>query len=283
MKCLLVDDEPGIREGLAALLRRQGHHIDTAADCASAQRALASGAFDVVISDWRLPDGFASTFVAGCTCPVIAVSGHPDEVENVAPIRAVLGKPVSPAVLARTIVAVATPQVAAPCAPLPCDVRAVIHEFTAQLPAATPVHVDDDGTFVILQADVPADAPPRVRAAGGDLRLLRRDGRCTYELRLCRDGRPAPDVPVVRAGAGWPAVAELAVDFHDTTLGPPQIAECLDRARAAAAGGRRIHFLNVPEALRSAVASQGRAHDMPMREPVGPRVQPDFADLWSLP
>ncbi len=29
---LIVEDEPGIREGLAALLRRKGHQVRTAAD-----------------------------------------------------------------------------------------------------------------------------------------------------------------------------------------------------------------------------------------------------------
>ena len=53
--------------------------------------------------------------------------------------------------------------------------------------------------------------------------------------------------------------------------------------RAAMGRGRRVHFLNVPDSLRTFAASQGRAHDMPMREPVGPRLPADFADLWSLP
>lgn len=283
MKCLLVDDEPGIREGLAALLRRQGHHVDTAADCAAAMQALAGSNFDVVISDWRLPDGLAATFVASCGCPVIAVSGHPEEIDAVPPIHAVLAKPVTPKALAQAIAAaVQAPVAAPPASGLPRDAQQVIDAFTAQLPAAT-VHTDDDGTLIVVRAVVPPGVAADVRSIGGDLRIVRRDGSCTYELRVCRDGRPAVDVPVVRAGAAWPAAAELAVDFHDTSIPPAHFARCLDDAAAATVAGRRVHFLNVPERLRAFAASQGRAHDMPMRETVGPRLPADFADLWSLP
>ncbi len=283
MKCLLVDDEPGIREGLAALLRRQGHHVDTAADCAAAAQALAGGAFDVVVSDWRLPDGLAATFLGDCACPVIAVSGHPDEVHRAPPIRAVLTKPVAPSTLARAIAAAAAPAASPPAGRLPRDVQDLIDAFTAQLPADANVLVDDDGTFVVVRAEVPAGASVELRSSGGDLRAWHRDGACTYELRACRDGRPACDVPVVRSDAGWPAAAEFAVDFHDSATTPAAFLHCLDAACAARAAGRRVHFLNVPEPLRTYAAGQGRAHDMPMKESVGPRLHAEFADLWSLP
>ena len=72
MRCLLVDDEPGIREGLAMLLRRRGYEVQTAGDCAEARARLDAQSFDIVVTDWRLPDGFASSFVDGCPCPVLA-------------------------------------------------------------------------------------------------------------------------------------------------------------------------------------------------------------------
>ena len=50
MKCLLVDDEPGIREGLAMLLRRRGFEVTTAGDCAAAAAALDAQNFDVVVT-----------------------------------------------------------------------------------------------------------------------------------------------------------------------------------------------------------------------------------------
>jgi DNA-binding NtrC family response regulator len=48
---LLVDDEPGIREGLAMLLRRRGFEVHTAGDCATAAERLANQTFDVVVTD----------------------------------------------------------------------------------------------------------------------------------------------------------------------------------------------------------------------------------------
>ena len=53
---------------------------------------------------------------------------------------------------------------------------------------------------------------------------------------------------------------------------------------ARAAGGRagwRVQFLDIPERLAAFAADWERAHHMPMREPVGPRLPPVFADLWS--
>ena len=88
-------------------------------------------------------------------------------------------------------------------------------------------------------------------------------------------------MPVTAPEAAWPEVPELAVDFHDTSLSPPQFAACLLRKRAFTAAGRCVHFLNVPESLPSVAADQGMAHDMPMKEKVGPRLPAVFADLWS--
>ena len=77
MRCLLVDDEPGIREGLAMLLRRRGFEVVTAADCAAAQACLDEQSFDVVVTDWRLPDGVALAFLRDCEVPAIAVPANP--------------------------------------------------------------------------------------------------------------------------------------------------------------------------------------------------------------
>ena len=229
MKCLLVDDEPGIREGLAALLLRKGHDVRTAADCAGAAAALASDTFDVVVSDWRLPDGLAASFVADCGTPVLAVSGHPEEVLPLPSIHAVLTKPVAPARLLEAMVSAsaarALPAVAAPSALLPA-VQAVVDNFLAALPADAVVDLHDDGTFVTVCAALPPGVEPALPALDGDLRRTRRGAQRGLELRLWREltaRRPGP------------------------------------------------------------ASSQGTAHDMPMRAPVGPCVQAELADLWSQP
>ncbi len=286
MKCLLVDDEPGIREGLAALLRRKGHDVATAADNAAARAALATASFDVVVTDWRLPDGFAAGFLTTCSCPVVAMSGHPEEVAAVPPVQQVLAKPVRPARLIEVIEALATTTAAAaPAATadaaLPLDVREVVDDLLRQLPAAATVEIEDDGSFVRVVALLPEPVACRPVPCGGDVRWSRAPAATRLELRLCRDGRPDASVPAVAAGQPWPEAAELAVDFHDTGLDERGLLGELAAARAARAAGRTVHFLNVPARLRSWATSQGRAHDMPMKATVGPRLSAELADLWS--
>lgn len=282
MKCLLVDDEPGIREGLAALLRRRGHEVVTAGDVAAATARLDEQRFDVVITDWRLPDGTAAAFVAASRCPVIAVSGHPEEVLRLAAVREVLTKPVAPARLLEALAA-AGPPAPPPPRSLPRDVQLLIDAAAACLGGQPPA-IADDGVFVTLRAPLPDDALlDRLAALGGDLRVLAPGGRPCVELRWCRDGRPDLGVPVVAPAAAWPAHGEFAVDFDGWPIDPAAFAGCLDRAAAGRRAGVRVHFLNIPEPLQSWVASQGRAHDMPMRDPVGPRLPAVLADLWRSP
>ncbi|HEU0105869.1 MAG TPA: response regulator, partial [Vicinamibacteria bacterium] len=56
-KILVVDDEPSMRELLAIMLRREGFGVEVAESRATAARVLATGAFDLVITDVKLPDG----------------------------------------------------------------------------------------------------------------------------------------------------------------------------------------------------------------------------------
>jgi DNA-binding NtrC family response regulator len=54
---LLVDDEPSARATMAILLKKRGHRVSEAADVGAAVKALADGAFDVIVTDLRMPDG----------------------------------------------------------------------------------------------------------------------------------------------------------------------------------------------------------------------------------
>ena len=284
MKCLLVDDEAGIREGLAALLRRKGYEVTTAADCAAASRALDEHVFDVVVSDWRLPDGFASSFLRICACPAVAISGHPEEVEREASVRAVLQKPVMPSRLVELLGSLAVPRERAVDPSLPADVARLVEKALEILGNPASAMVQDDGAQVVLTAPLGSGVVmARLEELGGDLRLVTRCGQGLIEQRWCRDGRPDHATPVVGPDEPCPAQAEFAVDFHGASTAPETFAVWLDRAVARRSQGGRVHFLNLPEALQFWAISQGRAHDMPMREKVGPRLPAVLADLWSEP
>jgi len=269
MRCLLVDDEPGIREGLAMLMRRKGHEVCTAGDCAAATARLAERDFDCVITDWRLPDGTAACFVGACACPVIAISGHPEEVLAGAAIQHVLQKPVAPARLFELLATATARAAASPPAALPRDVQDVVDRALACLPDPGAVELHDEAVL------------DRLAGLGGDLRVLAPGGRALLELRLCRDGRPDAGMPVVAPGEPWPARGEFAVDFHDVDPAAVDFGSCLDRAVDCRDRGVRVHFLNVPDSLLSQASCQGRAHDMPMRDAVGPRLPAVLQDLWS--
>jgi DNA-binding response OmpR family regulator len=52
---LVVDDEPHILHYLRATLEAWGHHVTTAADGAAGFDAARTGAWDVIITDLRMP------------------------------------------------------------------------------------------------------------------------------------------------------------------------------------------------------------------------------------
>jgi CheY-like chemotaxis protein len=56
-RILLVEDEPTTREILAEVLRGEGYTVDTVAAVSAANVCLKSLAYELVVSDWLLPDG----------------------------------------------------------------------------------------------------------------------------------------------------------------------------------------------------------------------------------
>lgn len=54
---LVVDDEPGIREGCRRVLEPQGFHVETAATLQEGLEQIRSRKFDVVLLDVMMPDG----------------------------------------------------------------------------------------------------------------------------------------------------------------------------------------------------------------------------------
>jgi CheY-like chemotaxis protein len=53
---LLVDDEPSMVKALTALLRRDGHSVDTAANGQLALAQLQERPYDLILSDLRMPE-----------------------------------------------------------------------------------------------------------------------------------------------------------------------------------------------------------------------------------
>ena len=79
---LLVDDEPSARDTLGLLLRRRGHAVREADGVAAATRALETHAFDVIVTDLRMPDGLGLEVLHAAKrhCPdanVILLTAYP--------------------------------------------------------------------------------------------------------------------------------------------------------------------------------------------------------------
>jgi CheY-like chemotaxis protein len=55
VRILLVDDEPEVRDVLAELLASEGHRVETAEDGLAALERIEQGAYDLIVSDLRMP------------------------------------------------------------------------------------------------------------------------------------------------------------------------------------------------------------------------------------
>jgi two-component system response regulator PilR (NtrC family) len=92
---LLVEDDPSVLDVLCSMLVEPGYRVTGAARYEEAERALASGGFDLLISDVRLPGGLGTTLARQATargCRVILITGYADvqqmlEVEKVCHLK----------------------------------------------------------------------------------------------------------------------------------------------------------------------------------------------------
>jgi DNA-binding response OmpR family regulator len=78
-RILLVEDEPHIQEPMSHALRRKDYTVDVAATVAEAKACLISQTYDLVIADWRLPDGdgrLIADWAAELGAKTIVVSGY---------------------------------------------------------------------------------------------------------------------------------------------------------------------------------------------------------------
>ena len=288
MRCLLVDDEPGIREGLAALLRLRGHEVHTAADLAQASALASSHEFDLVLTDWRLPDGTALPLFDQGAAPIVVISGHPEEVASSPRVLAVMQKPLMPDRLFELVARCAKPVTACASKPsettsdLPCDVRIVAEAALAVL-ADTECELVDDGTFLTLRARRATEAQRNeLGKLGGDLRRVGvGDVTDACEIRWLRDGRSDAALPTVAADATWPSGCAFAVDFHGSALGVEAMAVCCERAARCRETGAHVELLNVPEALVRHLADVGLSSLLPQRHGIGPRIVDELSALWG--
>ena len=81
-RILIVDDEDTFRESTRALVEQAGYACDSASNTAAAKDLLRDTAYDLVISDIRMPTNENLEFVRGLgraenSIPVIIVTGYP--------------------------------------------------------------------------------------------------------------------------------------------------------------------------------------------------------------
>jgi CheY-like chemotaxis protein len=62
-RILVIDDNEDVRQMMAVALRAQGYGVEEAADAGEALRHLRAGAFDVILSDYELPDETGATML----------------------------------------------------------------------------------------------------------------------------------------------------------------------------------------------------------------------------
>jgi two-component system response regulator HydG len=109
---LVVDDDATFRETLAALLRDDGHHVETVGGAGDALPQLAERSFHLLIVDLRMPEVDGLRLIEtlrqrGETTPIMVISGFGTVESTVEALHAgaddVLTKPVEPDVLSARV------------------------------------------------------------------------------------------------------------------------------------------------------------------------------------
>jgi len=110
-RVLVVDDNPGVRDLVATLLRTRGYEVAIAPDGRAALELLAAFRPDVILLDWAMPvmDGreFARRYrqLPAPHAPIVMLTGEPDGGARAGEIEAAgyLGKPFKPHALLRLV------------------------------------------------------------------------------------------------------------------------------------------------------------------------------------
>ena len=101
-RILLVEDDPDVGELLLFALTGEGYTADLAATVAEARSHLEATRYDLVISDWRLPDGDGLLIVNAAAdrgSKTMVISGYLFQLPNADPRHEYLMKPMRPSEL----------------------------------------------------------------------------------------------------------------------------------------------------------------------------------------
>ena len=117
LKILVVDDEPAIRDVLAAYLQEHGHEVATAANGSDGLKMFAQGEWDLILTDGLMPEMSGAEFAAEIkkqnpAVPIFLVSGSSDMVQAagkaLSPIDQIIRKPFTRETLAAALASVVT-------------------------------------------------------------------------------------------------------------------------------------------------------------------------------
>lgn len=293
---LLVEDEPGIREGLASFLRLKGYRVVAADSCESGLRSLSEEEFDLVVSDWHLGDGLGARIIESCDCPAIVISGVTERVEVPGATLEVIRKPVLPKALVNKVESLLVEpepprsELSTEEMGLPGDARDRVQLIQALVRdrhtnPEVEFRVLDDGAFVSVQFSGPeldAVLRDRLLAVARDVRSVQRPQGCRVEVRFFRDGRCGEEAVTIDPIAPWPdGDGSIVVDFDNAAAcSPRRMEELAKMAAVAKSHGRDVRFANVPSWLRLHLEILGRAHAMPNRGVAGPLLPDVLNELW---
>jgi CheY-like chemotaxis protein len=86
-RILVVDDEPFVCDAVKMMLEFDGHTVDTAANGKEALEKFAKGKFDLVITDWKMPemsgDQLAQTIKKQAPDqPIVMITAHAEMLQT---------------------------------------------------------------------------------------------------------------------------------------------------------------------------------------------------------
>ena len=92
-RIFIIEDDPGVSEVVTLLLSQEGYPVDAASSVGEARRRLATGAYDVVITDLKLPDGTGLDVVGHVrekdrALPIIMMTSYSSLESAIAALRA---------------------------------------------------------------------------------------------------------------------------------------------------------------------------------------------------